>query len=253
MRIPKPAERKPTRIEIGGAGDGAAANGSAETIEAGSTESARLNLLETQGMTSREALRSSVFWRVSIAMALSSFATTAVIVHQVPFLEESAGMSEAAAAGSVTAMTVLSILGRLGLGSAADFLPNRVVMAVAYLCVGISLALFATVTEPWQLLYVLPLFGIGHGGIVPVRSGLYAQYFGLKALGSVQGLALTIQTVGGFLGPVLAGLLYDSTDSYRLAFVMLAVAPLVSVPLILSSLPPKWKDRDGPQADALTI
>jgi len=207
-------------------------------------EGARLQHLESQGMTSKEALRSSVFWRVSLAMALSSFATTAVIVHQVPYLEESAGMSEAAAAGSVTAMTILSILGRLGLGSAADFLQNRVVMCVALVCIGVSLALFATVSSPWQLAYVLPLFGIGHGGVVPVRSGLYAQYFGLKALGSIQGLALTIQTIGGFLGPVIAGILYDSTDSYRLAFVMLGIAPLIGAPLILSARPPRWPDRE---------
>jgi MFS family permease len=104
--------------------------------------------------------------------------------------------------------------------------------------------LFATVSQPWQLVYVLIVFGIGHGGVIPVRSSIYAEYFGLKALGSIQGLALTTQTVGGFLGPIFAGVFYDQSDSYRLAFLLLAVAPLIGAPLVLSARKPQWPD-DG--------
>jgi MFS family permease len=50
-------------------------------------------------------------------------------------------------------------------------------------------------------------------------------------------MSLTVATVGAFAGPVLAGWLYDLTDSYRLAFVLLALGPLVAVPLILSARP----------------
>jgi hypothetical protein len=41
---------------------------------------------------------------------------------------------------------------------------------------------------------------------------------------------------------VLSGLIYDYTNSYRLAFVLLAIGPLVAIPLILSSRPagPAW-------------
>ena len=200
--------------------------------------------LDSQGLTTKEALRTSAFWRIAIAMGLSSFATTAVIVHQVPFLTEAANMSDAGAAASVTAMTVLSVLGRLGLGTAADYWTNRTAMFVALTCVSLSMFLFATVSAPWQLAYVLIVFGIGHGGVIPVRSSIYAEYFGLKALGSIQGLALTTQTVGGFLGPILAGVLYDQSDSYRLAFLLLAIAPLIGAPLVLTAKRPKWREEE---------
>jgi MFS family permease len=152
-------------------------------------------------------------------------------------------MSEAAAATSVTAMTALSIAGRLGLGSAADFMPKRVVFAAALACLAASLVLFATVREPWQLVYALPLFGIGFGGSIPVRSTLQAEYFGLRAFGSIQGMALTVTTVGAFAGPVLAGALYDASGSYRLAFVLLALGPLVAIPLVLTAKQPRWADE----------
>jgi sugar phosphate permease len=190
-----------------------------------------------QGWTSKEAVRSLLFWRVALVYAFSNFATTAIIVHQVPFLTESVGVSEAFAATTLTVMTGLSIIGRLGFGSAADVLPKRLVTAVALAAIALGVALFATVTASWQLIYVLPLFGIGFGGIIPVRSTLQAEYFGLRAFGAIQGLTLTISTIGAFAGPILAGWMYDVSGSYRLAFVLLALGPLLAIPLILTARP----------------
>ncbi len=192
----------------------------------------------SEGLTSREALRSLLFWRVALVLALSNFATTSIIVHQVPFLTESVGTSDGVAAASVTAMTATSLLGRLGLGTAADYMPKRLVLAAALLAVAASLALFATVQHAWQLVYVLPLFAIGFGGIIPVRSSIQAEYFGLRAFGAIQGLALTVATIGAFAGPILVGWLYDVTDSYRLAFLLVALGPLAGIPLILGARPP---------------
>ena len=206
-----------------------------EDTPAGDEEAAAAEM--GRGWTTREAIRSMLFWRVALVYAFSNFATTAIIVHQVPFLTESVGASEGFAATTVTLMTGLSIIGRLGFGNAADVLPKRVVTAVALGAIALSVALFATIQETWQLIYVLPIFGIGFGGIIPVRSTLQAEYFGLRAFGAIQGMTLTISTVGAFTGPILAGWLYDISDSYRLAFLLLALGPLVAIPLILTARP----------------
>ena len=185
----------------------------------------------------RQALRSVQFWKIALVFACSNCATTAIIVHQVPFLIESVGMSAGLAAASVTAMTAISIIGRLGLGSAADRYPKTAVVAIALACTAAGLALMATVHEPWQVIYALPLFGIGFGGAVPLRSVIQAEFFGLKAFGAIQGMVLTVTTVGAFFGPVLAGYLYDTSGSYRLSFLILAAAPLAAIPLVLSLRP----------------
>jgi sugar phosphate permease len=190
-----------------------------------------------EGLTSREALRSSLFWRVAAVFALANFASIAVIVHQVPFLTESVGLSDGLAAASITAMTAISLVGRLGFGTAADYIPKRVMAAVGLLALAAGVALFSTVHAAWQLAYVLPLFGIGFGGIIPVRSSLQAEYFGLKAFGAIQGMALTVMTLGAFGGPILAGWLYDVSGSYRLAFLLVALGPLIAAPIILSAKP----------------
>jgi len=198
------------------------------------------------GMGSGQALRSSRFWRIALAFALSNYATTAVIVHQVPFLTDNVGMSEGSAAASLTAMTAISIAGRLGFGTAADRHSKAAVAAAAFTCTAAGLLLLATVQEAWQLAYALPLFGLGFGGAVPLRSAIQAEYFGLRAFGAIQGLLLTITTVGAFAGPVLAGFLYDTTETYRPAFLLLAAGPALSVPLVLSTKRPSMEAAGRP-------
>ena len=186
-------------------------------------------------LTGREALRSTLFWKVALTFALSNFATTAIIVHQIPFLVEEVGSSEAFAALSVTIMTAISLAGRLGFGLAADRYSKAGLSAIAMACSAIGLALFSTVHEEWHLIYVLPFFGIGFGAAVPLRAAIQAEYFGLKAYGTIQGMLFTASTVGAVFGPLLAGVLYDATADYRPSFLILAIGPLIALPLILST------------------
>jgi sugar phosphate permease len=189
--------------------------------------------------TTKQALKSPMFWKVALVFGLSNYATTGLIVHQVPFLEEQAGATVGFAALSVSLMTALSIPGRLGFGAAADRYSKVWVMVVALAFTATGLLLLATVREPWQLAYALPFFSLGFGAAVPLRSVLQAEYFGLKAFGAIQGMILTVTTLFSVVGPVLAGVMYDESGSYRLAFVFLAMGPMLAIPLVLSLRQPK--------------
>ncbi len=195
---------------------------------------------QEEGLTVGQALRSTSFWRLSLAVMLTNLGTTAIIVHQIPFFTSSVGLSEGVAAASVTAMTLMSLVGRLTFGQMADFRDKRFVMAGAFALAAISLLLFATVYEPWQVLYTLPVFALGFGGMIPTRPAFQAEYFGLRAFGAIQGLVFTIATFGALIGPVFAGWLYDQTDSYRLAFVLLSAGSFLAVPLVLSIRRPEY-------------
>jgi hypothetical protein len=101
-------------------------------------------------------------------------------------------------------MTFMSLVGRLTFGQMADFRDKRFVMAGAFALAAFSLLLFATVYEPWQVLYTLPVFALGFGGMIPTRPAFQAEYFGLRAFGAIQGLVFTIATLGALVGPVFA-------------------------------------------------
>lgn len=194
-----------------------------------------------EGLTAMQALRTRSFWQLSLAVMLTNVGMIAVIVHQIPFFTKSIGISEGLAAASVTVMTLVSLSGRFGMGALADVMDKRRVLASSFAVCALALVLFATIYEPWQIIYVLPVFAFGWGGIIPVRPAFQAEYFGMKAFGAIQGLVFTIATLGGLVGPVFAGWMYDETESYRLAFTILAAGSLLAVPLTLTMPRPTWR------------
>jgi len=200
---------------------------------------AHARFAEPEGLTVGQALHTSAFWRIAVALAMGNAGAVAIIVHTIPFLTKSVGLSEGLAAASVTAMILLSLGGRFGFGVLADQVDKRFIMAGSYALLALAVLLFATVFRGWQVVYVLPLFGLGWGGIIPVRPALQAEVFGMRAFGAIQGLAFTIATLGGLAGPVFAGWMYDQTDSYRLAFVILGIAGFLAAPLILTLQRPR--------------
>jgi MFS family permease len=227
--------------ELGLQPDGVAVPWSPEMDAAGAVPVA-----ESEGLTLRGALRSSAFWRFAISVALFNLGTTAIIVHQIPFFTSNVGLSEGIAAASVTAVTLLSIAGRLGGGYIADLIDKRLVLAAAYTVAGTSILLFATIYQGWQIFFVLPLFAVGYGTVIPVRAAFQAEYFGLRAYGAIQGMVFTVGTLGGVLGPILAGWIFDQSDTYRLAFLLVAAGTLLGVPLVLSVGRPRQGVRPPP-------
>jgi sugar phosphate permease len=214
--------------------------------EAGEDATPQAARYAPQGYTVAQAVRSPAFWKLAGAMMLTNLATIAVIVHQIPFLTNSVGLSEGLAAASVTAMTLLSLIGRLGMGQLADVIDKRHVMAISLAITSASLLLLATVFEGWQMFYVLPVFALGFGGIIPVRPAFQAEYFGMRAFGAIQGLVFTVATLGALAGPVFAGWMYDQTESYRLAFAVLSLGSLLAVPLVLTIRRPDWEQAPAP-------
>lgn len=197
--------------------------------------------IHAEGLTLRQAIGTRAFWQMSFAVMLTNVGMIAVIVHQIPYFTKNIGLSEGLAAGTVTAMTLISLSGRFGMGQLADIQDKRRVLASSFALCALALLLFATIYEPWQIIYALPVFAVGWGGIIPVRPAFQAEYFGMKAFGAIQGIVFTIATLGGFIGPVVAGWMYDQTDSYRLAFVILSAGALLAVSLTLTMSKPAWK------------
>ena len=68
--------------------------------------------------------------------------------------------------------------------------------------------------------HVLLSFGVAFGGGAVLIPLLVGECFGLRLFGRILGLTMISATLGGAIGPVLTGRIYDVTASYQLAFVM---------------------------------
>jgi len=190
------------------------------------------------GLSWQQSLKTRAFWFISIGAALSSAAISSVVIHMVPHLE-SVGIEPQRASLAITFLTVSSIAGRVGFGFLGDLMDKRYLLAVTFGMQAIGVLFFAFVQSFWMVIPFLIFFGPGYGGSIPLRPALMADYFGRKWFGTIQGLTQAVMTIGGIIGPYVAGGIFDATGSYTSAWLMFAGIVLAGIPFVLLAQPPK--------------
>jgi len=199
---------------------------------------------QPQGFTVAQALRARSFWLLVPALILTWVGSLAVIVHLIPYLDESGGFTEKGAALIAMGIPFGSLVGRLGFGWLADYLSKRWLLAAAWILQGSGILVFAAIHSPWQAVIFLVLFAPGYGGAITMLPALLSEFFGLRALGGIQGLLWGSGTLGGFIGPIFAGAVYDTVDSYRPAFLLLAFSAFIAVVLVqMMGRPRAWAEE----------
>jgi MFS family permease len=174
--------------------------------------------LELGGLTLSEAIRTRQFWFFSIIFTSIVFIVQSIMVHIVPHTIEM-GVPETMATGIMTLLGLGSITGRIVMGSIGDKMGNRRALIIC-LVLMISTLSFLTMVEGIIPLYIFALaFGFGYGGHVPLGSPMIADLFGMVAHGSIFGITTFLGTIGGGIGPIVLGTIFDATNSYQLGFI----------------------------------
>lgn len=186
------------------------------------------------GIPPRKAVRTKSFILLALGTAGMGFGTTALIVHQVPFLE-SLGISSGVAGATVAIFTLTSVVGRLGFGYLADKYDKRIVLAAALALTAIGMPMLAFVNNLWQAIAVLMIIAPGFGGSIPVRPALLADNFGTRYFGTMNGFIFLIMTIGSFFGPLLVGYVVDVTDEYTIGWLCAAAVVGLAIPSVLAS------------------
>lgn len=203
------------------------------------------------GIPPRLAVLTRAFIFSGLAMIAVSFATTAVLVHQVPYLESHLGLSKSLAGSTVALYTLFSIVGRLGLGMLGDRVSKPWLIAFCALLIGGGTIVLALATEFWQVVVAIMLISPGFGGTIPVRPAMMADYFGTRHFGTVNGVAALMNTTGGALGPWAVGYIVDLTGTYTPGWYLAAGLGLLAAPLMLLATPPRaLQERFRAEAEA---
>ncbi|MFH1140829.1 MAG: MFS transporter [Chloroflexota bacterium] len=194
------------------------------------------------GFTLREALRLPAFWFLAAAVLIWNLATSGVQLHLFVALK-GFDTTRSLAAAAATLLPALSLIGRIVFGLLSDLLDKRYLLFMAGSTMAAGMAcLTALMLNPsltWLLIPFLLLFSVGFGGSIPVRVVICGHYFGRKHFPLVYGVFQSIAGVGGVVGPILAGGLFDTTGSYFIAFAVVSVLVLVSLPLVLLTSNPQ--------------
>ncbi len=187
--------------------------------------------------TRRQAVRTVTFWAIVTAFLMALGGQIAFLVHQVSFLGQYLGTAGAASAVSLTAGA--SIAGRLFLGTFVDRCDKRYVTMVCFLIQGIAVLALAYYNHVVVLYLGTFAFGLTMGSIIMMQSLITGECFGLKSFATVSGISGLFTMSGAAFGPMLAGFIYDATDSYRIAFTIFAILSILAMGVIFFARPPE--------------
>jgi len=196
----------------------------------------------------KEALGTSAFWCLAVAVSATFFLMSMVMAHQVAFLEQVGIGSQWASIGLGLVAGGVA-LGNLFMGilTVRFTLRKVAVMGFALALVGMLLA-FLTHNVVLACIYSL-LVGVGEGASLVAGMSILSTYFGRTHYPKIQGVLMVFGILGN-LGAPVAGAIHDATKSYTLAWILGAMAVAVGVlsfVLIKPPLHPTLK-QDGARA-----
>jgi MFS transporter, OFA family, oxalate/formate antiporter len=208
---------------------------SAEAQDKGSPMISRRGERPAKG-TFLAMIKSRSFVCLNMAETVRMMAVTAVVTHLMPYLG-SIGMSRAAAGAVAAALPLVSIVGRFGFGWWGDRFDKRVVMATTFLMMSAGAFAFCYVRSFGVLILFLLLFAPGFGGSMVLRGAILQEYFGMAYFGKMIGIILGSASIGGIVGPTLAGWVYDTTGSYTSVWYVLCGFTGAAILLIMKMKP----------------
>jgi MFS family permease len=112
-----------------------------------------------------------------------------------------------------------NILGTFGCGVLGDRMSKTRLLAGLYTVRGLSTLWFLlTPISPLTVMIFAAVMGLTWLGTVPLTSGVVAQIFGVRYIGTLVGIVFLMHQVGSFLGAWLGGLAYAANGSYDIVW-----------------------------------
>jgi MFS family permease len=182
---------------------------------------------EQAGASARGALRSRAFWLMSIGHSNALAIVSAVSVHFIIFAQEVIHMQITTAAVLIMLMTIFSMIGQAAGGVLGDRLDKRWVAGTGMLLHTAAMAALTLMPTLTGAAAAAVLHGLGWGIRGPLMSAMRADYFGRAAFAMVMGFSSLIITVGSVLGPLVVGILADSSGGYAWGFGLLTIIGLL--------------------------
>jgi sugar phosphate permease len=168
--------------------------------------------------TVREAAKTAPFWMIIItafAISCGFYIVMSQIVAHARDLE--------VPARSASLILTFNGVGSLAGGLLAWWFTRRMghqrTLLVVMLVQALAMFLFTVTASAWSLFVVITLFGLAYGTASPVRMSMIPALFGLKAIGTMLGCTTFAWSIGGLVGPYVAGYVHDATDKYTFAFI----------------------------------
>lgn len=195
------------------------------------------------GLTFREALRSVPLLRIAASTLITMFVGTATLIHQVPILT-SAGIPRAEAAWLASLAGAAGILGKLLTGWMTD---RWNASWIASISLTVPAAGYVMLMEPLRtpvlIIGAMMIIGYTAGTKLQLCAYLTGRYGGMAHYGKIFGVMTSIVGIGGGLGSVAAGAIFDIFGGYEPLLVLGVISSFLCGALVFRLGPyPDWTE-----------
>ncbi len=189
--------------------------------------------------TARRAMRTRSFWMISLGHGSALIVVSATIAHIALYLTEDRGYTAQRAALIAGLIPIFQFMGTALGGYLGDRVNKRLIVAVAMCAHALGLLTMTWVNGPVAIGVFVVLHGLAWGSRGPLMQAIRADYFGSTHFAEIMGWSAIIVTLGTVAGPLLAGMLADSTGDYQLGFTIIAALALFGNVFWLLATPPR--------------
>ena len=106
-------------------------------------------------------------------------------------------------------------------GLVSEKITARLSFIVSLAIQAIGLLLFIIAGGSGLVWVAVAIFGFGFGGMGALIPLTISEAFGLRAFGTIMGMVSMVGIFPQLAGPIVAGILFDATGNYTLAFAII--------------------------------
>ncbi|MCZ8376943.1 MAG: MFS transporter [Beijerinckiaceae bacterium] len=138
-------------------------------------------------------------------------------VHLVAYCGD-LGYGAARGAEMLSLMLFLGIISRIGSGIVSDRIGGAATLLIGSIMQGTALLLYLFFNGLSSLYIISGIFGLFQGGIVPMYAVICREFLPPREAGARIGFVVSATIFGMAFGGYISGVIFDWTQSYRLAF-----------------------------------
>jgi len=179
-----------------------------------------------------DALKTLPFWCLAGSMLARVATQSTMMVHFIPIMVWK-GIGQEHAAFLLSIFAGLNLVTHFVLGWIADRVNKPKLLSLWMTLPIIGIVILRTGDSLWSL-WLFTIFFSTLDAAFPVTWATSGDFFGRKYFATIRGNMTFIYMWGSALGPVLAGYLYDQTQSYGM--ILWVIVATLSVSLLLTAL-----------------
>ncbi len=177
--------------------------------------------------TARQAIRTPAFWLITFGHAFSTILFATLTVHLVLMLTDQGLTIQSSSYVFSVIMASAAIFQLIG-GYMGDRMPINIAIAIfGFIQAGGFLMAVLVDSFAMAMLFAV-VFGAGFGGRNPLTTAIRGEYFGKTAFATITGISSAPMYVFMLSAPLFAGFLFDATESYTLAFLIIGGLGMLS-------------------------